>query len=304
MRVEAKKTTPSSLEIFLEEIKQFPPLSQEEVDTLYQEFILPGREIEQKKERGQNSFSPKEEEILEKAKKAKEKIFNHNLKLVVSLAYKKSNPTHPLFPDLIQAGSIGLLTAVNKYTPGYGTFSNYAAWWIYKGIRWEKLKRTNYFPLSEYRRLVILEIYRYRQSFHSKFGRDPTLEEISKGTQLSIVAIKNAQQLEKAKHAISLDAPADEERKNPLEEFFSPGPFYRPTEEIISEKEFSSSILSIENILKFPFLTVREAKILAFYLKGYSYSEIAKNWGLTKERIRQIKNKAVKKIQKYFQLST
>jgi len=303
MRIEAEKNAPpSSLEIFLEEINQFPPLTQKKVDTLYQKFILPGREIEEKKEKGQNSLSPEEKEILEKAQEAKEKIFKHNLSLVVFIAKKALTPVHPLFPDLIQEGSIGLLTAVNKYEPGHGTFANYACWWIYQKIRKERLSQENSFPLSNAHCLKTKKIDDYRWIFLNQFGREPTKEEVSKGTKLSISSIENVRQLEEMKNATSLDKFVGNEKKTSLEELLSSDPSQRPVEEAILEKEPRN--ITMENVLKFPFLTTREAKLLSLYLAGYNYSQIAKNWGLTRERIRQIKNKAIQKIKKHFRLAS
>jgi len=285
------------LEIFLKEIRQFPPLNQKQVDTLYQNFILPGRKIEQKKE-GQNSLSPEEEKILEKAKEAKEEIFKHNLSLVFFIAIKKAaTPTHPLLPDLIQAGNLGLLSAVNKYEPGYGTFANYARWWIFQEIRSERLNQENSFPLSNSHCLKTKRINDYRWYFLNQFGREPTKEEISKGTQLSIITIENAWQLEQVKNAASLDSPVGDEDKSSLEDLLPPNPSQRPVEEAMLENE--TPHLTIENVLKFPFLTNREAKILALYLAGYKYSQISKKWGLSRERIHQIKDKALKKLRKY-----
>jgi len=283
---------PQPLEAYLKEIRCLPPLSQEEIDNLYRESILKAREIKEKL--NQDPISAQEQEVLERAREAREKVILHNLPLVVFLAKKIRPPSNPQFPDLIQAGNIGLIIAVDKYKPGLGTFSNYACWWIFGKIIKEIAKQGNSFSLSPHSFANLRKIAKYQEGFLNKFGREPSEEEISQGTNLSITTTKNILNLKTARKAVSLDEPVGD-RQTPLEELLSDSDF--SVEETVINRLMSEESLS----KAFSSLTQREAEVLSlqFGRDSLSPKEIRKRLGLSKQRIYKIQKEAFLRLRKH-----
>ena len=286
--------------MYLKDIGKISLLQVDE-ETELAKLVVDGREAKKRldeiEDNDQNTVSVEEYEellnIAEAAEQAKEKLVNANLRLVVSIA-KRYLGRGLQFLDLIQEGNMGLIKAVDKFDHQKGfKFSTYATWWIRQAITRAVADQARTIRIPVHMVETINKLVRIQRQLVQELSREPSPQEVAERMDISVEKVQQIQKI--AQEPISLESPVGEEEDSNLGDFISDPHALDPYEYTAKMKlrEELDDVLGT--------LTEREERVLRLRFglidgRQRTLEEVGKEFNVTRERIRQIEAKALRKL--------
>jgi len=287
-------TSDDSVSLYLNEMSRVPLLTREEEISLAKKMEI-GWQARLVMIESEGDIQNIEEikQLIREGKEAREYLIKANIRLVVSIA-KKYRRYGSSFLDLIQAGNVGLIRAVDKFDYKRGNrFSTYATWWIRRSVLRFLNQKERTIRLPNYLSNRLRKVRHVTRDLAQKLGRQPTLEEISEHVDQDPEELR--QLIHYARLPISLDKPVGEDGESELINFIENEDAIVPFNSVqqrLLEEDISSALGE---------LSEREASIikLRFGLEGnrsHTLKELGEIFGVTRERIRQIQQKALRRL--------
>ena len=284
------------VKMYLKEIGKVNLLTPEEELSLAKRMADGETAKEQLEEIGENMDEDSKKQIdllIADGEKAKKSLAEANLRLVVSIA-KRYVGRGMLFLDLIQEGNLGLIKAVDKfdYTKGY-KFSTYATWWIRQAITRAIADQARTIRIPVHMVETINKLVRVSRQLVQELGREPTPEELAKELNMPVDKVCEISKI--SQEPVSLETPIGEEEDSHLGDFI-------PDEDAPAPSEAASFVLLKEQLgAVLETLSEREAKVLRLRFglddgRARTLEEVGKEFDVTRERIRQIEAKALRKL--------
>ena len=284
------------VKMYLKEIGKVNLLTPEEELSLAKRMADGETAKEQLEEIGENIDEDTKKQIdllIADGEKAKKSLAEANLRLVVSIA-KRYVGRGMLFLDLIQEGNLGLIKAVDKfdYTKGY-KFSTYATWWIRQAITRAIADQARTIRIPVHMVETINKLVRVSRQLVQELGREPTPEELAKELNMPVDKVREISKI--SQEPVSLETPIGEEEDSHLGDFI-------PDEDAPAPSEAASFVLLKEQLgAVLETLSEREAKVLRLRFglddgRARTLEEVGKEFDVTRERIRQIEAKALRKL--------
>ena len=284
------------VKMYLKEIGKVNLLTPEEELSLAKRMADGETAKEQLEEIGEDIDEDTKKQIdllIADGEKAKKSLAEANLRLVVSIA-KRYVGRGMLFLDLIQEGNLGLIKAVDKfdYTKGY-KFSTYATWWIRQAITRAIADQARTIRIPVHMVETINKLVRVSRQLVQELGREPTPEELAKELNIPVDKVREISKI--SQEPVSLETPIGEEEDSHLGDFI-------PDEDAPAPSEAASFVLLKEQLgAGLETLSEREAKVLRLRFglddgRARTLEEVGKEFDVTRERIRQIEAKALRKL--------
>lgn len=284
------------VKMYLKEIGKVNLLTPEEELSLAKRMADGETAKEQLEEIGEDIDEDTKKQIdllIADGEKAKKSLAEANLRLVVSIA-KRYVGRGMLFLDLIQEGNLGLIKAVDKfdYTKGY-KFSTYATWWIRQAITRAIADQARTIRIPVHMVETINKLVRVSRQLVQELGREPTPEELAKELNMPVDKVREISKI--SQEPVSLETPIGEEEDSHLGDFI-------PDEDAPAPSEAASFVLLKEQLVAvLETLSEREAKVLRLRFglddgRARTLEEVGKEFDVTRERIRQIEAKALRKL--------
>jgi len=284
------------VKMYLKEIGKVNLLTPEEELSLAKRMADGEKAKEQLEEIGEDIDEDTKKQIdllIADGEKAKKSLAEANLRLVVSIA-KRYVGRGMLFLDLIQEGNLGLIKAVDKfdYTKGY-KFSTYATWWIRQAITRAIADQARTIRIPVHMVETINKLVRVSRQLVQELGREPTPEELAKELNMPVDKVREISKI--SQEPVSLETPIGEEEDSHLGDFI-------PDEDAPAPSEAASFVLLKEQLgAVLETLSEREAKVLRLRFglddgRARTLEEVGKEFDVTRERIRQIEAKALRKL--------